>query len=76
MTTLSTAPVVTRPAASPDTPPIERANCRAVRYAVDLLGLAGVVAGSVTNTFTLVFGGAVVLLAGTCLHASSRTGSR
>ncbi|MFD9700066.1 hypothetical protein [Lentzea sp. NPDC059081] len=74
MTTLRTAPVVARPPHQ-EAFPVWQANCRAVRHAVDLVGLLGVVGGTVTGTFTLVFGGALVLLAGTCLHASARNGA-
>ncbi|MFD5826157.1 hypothetical protein [Lentzea sp. NPDC060358] len=72
MTMLSTAPAATRPA-QPAASQQWQPNCRAVRHAVDLMGLLGVVSGTATGTFTLVFGGALVLLAGTCLHASART---
>ncbi|SER72408.1 hypothetical protein SAMN05216188_114165 [Lentzea xinjiangensis] len=53
-----------------------RANRRPVRLAVDLLGVLGIVAGAWTATFTLVFGGALVLMAGACLHATCRHRSR
>lgn len=72
MTPLRQAPVVP-PTARPqhrDDVPRWQPNQRAVRWAVDLLGVLGVVVGMATDTFTLSFGGAVVLLAGMCLHAS------
>ncbi|GHH27813.1 hypothetical protein [Lentzea cavernae] len=73
MSTLRHAPVVARmttPAQRGDDSPLWQPNRRSVRYAVDLLGALIVVAGFVSGEFALGFGGAVVLLAGMCLHVS------
>ncbi|SDF40216.1 hypothetical protein SAMN05216553_101457 [Lentzea fradiae] len=87
MSTLRHAPVVPHQARSPEngSPQVKssmntarpqarspQANRPAVRYAVDLTGALGLAAGAVTGVFTLAFGGTVILLAGLCLHASSR----
>lgn len=50
-------------------------NRRSVRLAVDLLGGLGLLTGLLSASFTLVFGGVLVLLAGLCLHMTpARTG--
>lgn len=43
-------------------------NRRSVRFAVDLLGGLGLLTGLLAASFTLVFGGVLVLVAGLCLH--------
>ncbi|MFD4638148.1 hypothetical protein ACFWN2_12580 [Lentzea sp. NPDC058436] len=62
MTTLQSPP----PRVAPWQP-----NRRSVRYAIDLLGGLGLLAGLLTATFTLAFGGVLVLMAGLCLHMTS-----
>jgi hypothetical protein len=60
---------------APGAAPVQ-ANRRSVRLAVDLLGVLGIAAGTLTATFTLIFGGVLVLMAGACLHATCRRRSR
>lgn len=64
-------PVLATELSAPGAAPLQ-ANRRFVRFTVDLLGVLGILTGALTTTFTLIFGGVLVLMAGACLHATCR----